>query len=372
MRVILLGATGVFGQRLAHLLAAIPNLQVVLVSRSIATLAALRETLLTINSTTIEIEALDISQPDLGDALKNLLPDVVVDTCGPFQQRDYRLARLAIAQGFHLIDLADAPEYVAGIGLRDAEAKNANVLVTSGASSVPALSSAVVSHYAANFSQLDSIEMGISPGNQTKRGLATIHSILPTVGKPHAQYRDGQIITPSGWSGLKRYVFAEPVGARWLAYCAVPDPLVLPQQFPAVRDIHFRAGLELKRLHFGVWLSSLLVRAGLLHSLSPYAAWARRLSEFFLHTGSDNGAMYVALRGLDRQGNRAGIRWELIAEKDHGPFVPASPAASLVRLLATNQLSQRGALPCVGILSLSEIKQTLTPYAIRYIETYHG
>lgn len=39
MRVILLGATGVFGQRLAHLLAAIPNLQVVLVARSTAALA---------------------------------------------------------------------------------------------------------------------------------------------------------------------------------------------------------------------------------------------------------------------------------------------------------------------------------------------
>lgn len=48
--------------------------------------------------------------------------------------------------------------------------------VLSGASSVPVLSGAVAEHLALGLDPMHCIDIGISPGNRTERGLSTIHS----------------------------------------------------------------------------------------------------------------------------------------------------------------------------------------------------
>lgn len=53
------------------------------------------------------------------------------------------MARACIALGCHYVNLADARAFVAGIDALDADARSGNVLVVSGASSVPCLTSAV-------------------------------------------------------------------------------------------------------------------------------------------------------------------------------------------------------------------------------------
>jgi saccharopine dehydrogenase-like NADP-dependent oxidoreductase len=88
-------------------------------------------------------------------------PAVVINTCGPFGPDSMRLAEQCIRAGTHYVDLADSRlgltfatstdivvvttrAFVEGIAALDAAARQARVLVASGASSVPALSSAVV------------------------------------------------------------------------------------------------------------------------------------------------------------------------------------------------------------------------------------
>ncbi len=85
-----------------------------------------------------------------------------------------------------------------------------------------------------------------------------------------------------GWQSLRRERYAG-VGVRWLARCDVPDLDVLPARYPQLRDCDFRAGLELRRMHFGLWLGSWAVRAGLLRSLRP---WARHLLALSEHWGT--------------------------------------------------------------------------------------
>ncbi len=367
MRVVLLGASGIFGSRLAALLANIPGLNVVLAGRDISALTALAETLPVVAATTIELRHIDLEAPTHGASLLEAAPDVLIDTCGPFQNRDYRLPKLAIEHRFHYIDLADAPDFVAGISTLDAAARAADVLIVSGASSVPALSSAVIDGFASEFDVLKEIEIGISPGNRTKRGLASIRSVFSGVGKPHAQFERGALRSVPGWSGLHSHRYAAPVGRRWLAYCAVPDPLLLPQRYPGLEQLNFRAGVELRRMHFGLWLGAWLVRLRLLSSLTPFAQFAKRTSERWLTAGSDAGAMHVRLRGIDRQGAAHELLWQLIAENGDGPFVPAAAAATLVRLLAQGRINVRGAQPCVGLVPLDEIRLTLAGRAIRFL-----
>ena len=63
------------------------------------------------------------------------------------EKHGYDVAKACIAWGCHYIDLADGREFVDGISALDALARENNVLVVSGASSVPCLTSALVDHW---------------------------------------------------------------------------------------------------------------------------------------------------------------------------------------------------------------------------------
>lgn len=355
--VAVLGATGVFGRRIAERLLRIPGVQVALIARSETSLRELADRLASADR--ITPHALDLDTPDAESELSTIAPAIVVDTVGPFQSRDWRWQRWAIAGGVHWIDLADAPEYVAAVGELDAEASAAGVLICSGASSVPGLSSAVIAQHLARFESLDEVEIGIAPGNRTERGLATIRSILSTVGKPIPGFVDGHPQDVIGWSGLTRHRYPEPVGPRWLARCAVPDPLVLPAAFPSVREFDFRAGMELKRMHWGLWLAHFAVRLGLMRSMAPYAERLKAISEWWLDAGSDAGAMHVRMSGQGRNGAPLAIEWTLIAERGHGPYVPGACSVAIVRGLVEGRLARRGAMACVGVVMVEAVMAEL-------------
>lgn len=100
------------------------------------------------------------------------------------------MARAAIAAGCHYVDLADGRDFVSRIGILDADAKARRITVVSGASSVPALSTAVVDRYLTEFDRLESIQIGISSGARA-RGLATVRGVFSYAGKSIRTLRDG-------------------------------------------------------------------------------------------------------------------------------------------------------------------------------------
>ena len=146
---------------------------------------------------------------------------------------------------------------------------------------------------------------GISPGNRTERGLATTRAILGYVGRPFMAKIDGAFRPVHGWQSLRRETF-EGVGARWFARCEVPDVGVLPRRYPQLRTCDFRAGLELRRMHFGLWCASWFVRAGLYARLADRAEMLLAISERWLSRGSDIGLMYVDMAGAGTTARRCG------------------------------------------------------------------
>lgn len=362
--VAVLGATGVFGRRVAERLLRIPGIHVALIARSANVLRDLADRLGQSNRTSTH--ALDLDSDEAETQLSTAVaPAIVVDTVGPFQRRDWRWQRWAIARGVHWIDLADAPDYVAAVGELDDAARAAGVLLCSGASSVPGLSSAVIAQHLPGFESLDDVEIGIAPGNRTERGLATIRSILSTVGKPIPGFVDGHPQDVIGWSGLTRHRYPDPVGSRWLARCAVPDPLVLPAAFPSVRRFDFRAGMELKRMHWGLWLAHFAVRLGVPRSMAPFAERLKAISEWWLAAGSDVGAMHVRMSGRGLDDAPLTIEWTLIAEQGHGPYVPGACSVAIARGLVEGTLQKRGAMACVDVVGADAILAELAGLAIR-------
>jgi hypothetical protein len=359
-RVLIIGAYGQFGRRIVEALARDKVFTLLVAGRDAqaSNTLAVRLRAATTTQAAIESSSLDVEADTLVGSFAALRPNLVIHTAGPFQQRDYHVATAALNCGAHYIDLADGRAFVLGIERLDAEARRAGCWVVSGASSVPGLSAAVVDALCDRFSRLDSVESVISPGNRIARGLATTRAILSYVGQPFPVLQKGRWMTAHGWQSLRR-VRVPGVGTRWAARCDVPDLAVLSARYPTLRTCDFRAGLELRRMHFGLWLASWPLRFGLLPSLAGWAPTLLRISESWLTLGSDTGLMQIELRGLDHEGRPLRLCWRIVAREGSGPQIPATAAVVLARKLARGALPGAGASACVGLFTLDEFLSEL-------------
>lgn len=356
MQVLILGGYGNFGKRIAQLLTR-AGIAVIVAGRDSAKASALAKSL---PPALAEAAAFDVSA-DLGRHLSLLRPRVVINTCGPFQNADYGAARACIDAGLHYIDLADGRDFVAGITQLDTEAKSHNVAVIGGASTVPALTAAVVEHLRPRFAELDSLTFGIAPGQKAERGLATTQGILSYVGKPLspcAGYRNRY-----GWQDL--YVQSYPViGKRWMANCDVPDLDLLPPRY-GLKRIRFSAGMENPVVHLGLWLISWGIRMGLPIDLRRRASTLLAASHWFDFTGSADGGMHVILEGTDTAGRRAVAKWFIVALDGDGPYIPTVPAVILAKRLLAGKAFEAGATPCAGMIALQEYLDELKTFKIK-------
>ena len=183
-RILILGGYGNFGKRITETLADTADITLIITGRRNAPAQRLQAQLQNTARARLETAELDLHAAEFETQLAALKPDLVIHTGGPFQGQDYRVPRACITAGCHYIDLADDRRFVCDISQLDAEARAAGVLLVSGASSVPGLSSCVIAHYADQFSRLDDIDFAIAPGNQAERGEATVRGILSYTGHP--------------------------------------------------------------------------------------------------------------------------------------------------------------------------------------------
>lgn len=359
--ILVLGGYGFFGERICAALASDPNIRILIGGRNLsrAKISAMKQGL-----RADQWVAVDAHASNLAQRLTALQIDTVIHTAGPFQGQDYSTALAAISARANYIDLADGRNFVAGIGQLDGLAREGGVLVTSGASSLPALSSAVVDRYVSRFSQLQSIRLGIGSGARAP-GLATLRGVFGYCGKQFLQLTAGDWQTTYGWLDMQCYRFPPPVGARLLGSCDVPDLVLFPRRYPGIHTVSFKAGFASVPGHLFVWAASSLVRIGILPSLTPLAAPLHTLSRWLEPFASKEGAMYVAMEGIGSDGNPLKLVWHLIAEHNHGPHIPCGASIALARKLARGDKLPSGAMPCMGLLSVEEYLSALKGFSVR-------
>jgi saccharopine dehydrogenase-like NADP-dependent oxidoreductase len=348
--VVVLGGYGNFGRRVVAALTADRSYRVIVAGRDLQKARAAAEEA----GSPAEAASLDGRATKLAVELRQLGANVVVHAAGPFQGQDYSVARACIEARAHYVDLADARAYVCGIGGLDPAAQSNDVLIVSGASSVPALSSAVVDKLRTEFSAIESIDHGITSGAKPP-GHATMEGVLGYAGKPVKQWRNGAWRTAHGWQDLTRRKYPRPLGTRWIANCDVPDLDLFPERYAPVRTVVFHAGVGMTIGMLSTWAASWLVRAGLLSSLVPYVPTLHKTALAVERFGSKASAMHVTVRGLDAKAQSISRTWWLLADNDHGPQIPCFPAIALARKLLRGEVSVRGAMPCIGLLSVDEI-----------------
>ncbi len=356
-RVLLIGATGAFGSRLAAMLARLDGIELILAARKIEPLDRIKDDLNAHGATAcVTTLIFDKTHPS---AISSIAPWAVIDAAGPFQGSHYTIPLAAINCGAHYVDLSDARAYVAGFeDALDALAQKYDVLAVTGASSTPALSHAVLEELVAGWRRIDDVIVAISPGAKAPRGLSVMQAILSYAGQPMRVFDNGQWQQDFGWSGVRR-LDMPGLGARWVSLCETPDLDQLPKNFPVHRRALFLAGLELAPMHLGLSALSFLVRWKLMKSLRPFARPLRVIAGLLAPLGSDRGGMLVQVSGRNEQNRPTISRWSLLAEKNTGPNVPAAAAAAMIRALHSGRETRTGAQACVGLLSCEAILDEL-------------
>ncbi len=343
MKVLILGGYGVFGSRLAQLLLRDGH-DVIIAGRSLQKAQTL---CMQIGGTPFQIDMRGDLTP-----IASAHPDVVVDAAGPFQHygdAPLRIAEFCMHNHIHYLDLSDDAAFTTRISDLDGLAKSTGCFALSGASSVPALSAAVVTDLARDMTEIECIDTAIVPGNNAPRGRSVVASVLAQIGAPLTIWRGGRWQTVTGWS--------EPLDCalpgrlhRTARLIGAPDPALFPDHFYA-KTVLFRAGTELAFMNRTLAMLAALRRAGLFRP----TAWVESLAtwgyQMLKPLGSQKGGMCVTVSGPSNA-DKVTKTWWLLAETGDGPFVPVIPIRALLR--KPDQILP-GARPCLDDLKLCDV-----------------
>jgi hypothetical protein len=354
MRVVVLGGAGNFGARIVRGLQQDRDIELISAGRS-----ARRVT----GAERVATAVLDVAATDIAQRLAALAPGLVIHCVGPFQGQDYRVAQAALGAGAHYLDLADGRDFVANFATsNDMAARAAGRCAISGASTLPALSGAVLDTLCADL-QLLGIDICIAPGQRAPRGTATLGAVLSYLGRPVQVWEQGAWRRRTGWMDLRRV----PLGfaTRWAALCDVPDLALLPQRYPQLRSARFHAALEFGIEHFALWLLAALRRAGLPLPVARWAVALNGVAGWLDALGGQWGGMRVSVLGRHVDGRRLRRTWLLTAPAADGPEIPCMAAILLARRMAAGKVPEPGAMACTGLLQLDEFAPLFAQWRMR-------
>ncbi len=350
MKILVLGGYGNFGARICRALATDPAIHLLIGGRHLRRATSLASTL----SGRVRGVAIDHTAANFSQTLTALGVELLIHTAGPFQAQAYRVAIAAAEAGAHYIDLADGRRFVCDFPQAlHATFNAAGRIAVSGASTVPALSSAVVDHLCAGWQRIDSIDTCIAPAQSAPRGRATIAGVLSYCGEPVPVWNNAAWQTFRGWAQPTPVSFAH-LKPRVGALCDIPDLEIFPAHYHVKQRVMFRAALEVKLVQQAFAAMASLRTAGLMVSPARLAGILNFVSPALDFLGTALGGMVVRVEGMDAAGKPAKRAWHIAADNDHGPEIPCMAAILLAKKLAHGQLKTTGAFTATGLLSLAE------------------
>ncbi|TWB69279.1 saccharopine dehydrogenase-like NADP-dependent oxidoreductase [Nitrospirillum amazonense] len=370
LRVLIIGGYGTFGGRIATLLADEPGLTLVIAGRSAGKAAAFCAALGRARGAT-RLSALAFDRDgDLTPQLSAAAPDLVIDATGPFQvygDAPYRVVQACLDLGLPYLDLADGADFVMGIQAFDGAARARGIPVLSGVSSFPVLTAAAARHLTQGWTAVTGLMAGVAPSPYAVVGANVLRAIASYAGRPVPLMRDGAWTQGQAMTEVRRRTIAPPgvlpLRNTRFALVEVPDLRVLPPLWPGLRDIWVGAGTRPESVHRVMTTLAWLVRLRILPSLLPLAPlfhWGAGIFRW----GEHRGGMVVEVTGRDAQDQPASRSWHMVAEGDDGPYIPAMPAAALVRRWLAGSPPPPGARAAVTDLELADYQPLFAPREI--------
>lgn len=364
MKILILGGYGVFGGRLAQLLAERADLTLLVSGRDLAKAQAFCRAW----QGAAKVIPLRADRGAIEPAIATERPDLLVDASGPFQSYGsdpYAVPRACIAHGVNYLDFADGAEFVAGVAAYDQAAKAANVFALSGVSSFPVLTAAVLRE-AAKTMQIAHVRGGIAPSPYAGVGENVMRAVLGYAGSKVALMQDGQTVTRVGIGDTLRYTIAPP-GALPLrntlfSLVEVPDLQAIPQAMPEIQSLWMGAGPVPEILH-RLLIGLAKIRAFLhLPNFIPLAPLCYRVLNA-MRFGEHRGGMFIEAKGL-RDGQPVERAWHMLAEGDAGPLIPSMACEAIVRQFLLGYAPLPGVRSGIDALSLADYEALFAGRAI--------
>lgn len=353
-RILVLGGNGALGRHISQAVAAMPLAECVIGSRR----PLRRNGFLGEKITAVTVNVHDPAS--LRQAFGGVF--AVVNTMGPFQAHEYTVAETCAGMGIHYIDLAETRTHVDGITRLNRRAQQKNCLIVSGASAVPAVSTALVDLLAPEFDRISDIHASISLGNKTPLGEPTLRTILGYAGTSFRYKESGRWRYAYGWSDSEKVVFPKPVGKRRVYLCDAPNLDIFPARYGA-QTVTFRAGLELKLFNRGLFVLARLRRLGWIKNLPGWAPGLSATSRLFRGFGGATGGMRILVRGRKNEQEIQHTAF-LVSRDANSLVISSSPALALVRKWVERGVAEAGAVPCIGQLTWDEIKAEMVNHDV--------
>jgi saccharopine dehydrogenase-like NADP-dependent oxidoreductase len=360
LKTVVLGGYGNFGARICRALADSHDIELVVAGRNAIRAANLAAEL----GNRASALHLDLAQDNLAQTLRNAGAELVIHTAGPFQEQGYDVPLAAAAANAHYIDLADGRRFVCDFPQAlDAAFRRSGRIAITGASTVPALSSAVVNHLSQGWGNVESIDICIAPAQTAPRGTATLAAVLNYCGAPILVWRDGNWVTRYGWSNPAQIEFAR-LRPRIGALCDIPDLELFPAHYKNVRSVMFRAALEIGFSQRALSVLAWLRKTGLVRHPERFAKLLNATAKGLDFMGTSLGGMVVRVQGIDADGVQVRRAWHIAADNDFGPEIPCMAAILLARRLARKEMQEVGAYTSMGCLNLSDFEPEFSKWGM--------
>ncbi len=360
LKTLILGGYGNFGARICRALAFEPTIELMIGGRDLLRAKSLAAS---IGGNAIGV-SLDHTKADFSDVLEQFGIELLIHTAGPFQLQDYQVAKAAAKAGAHYIDLADGRRFVCDFRNNlDDVFSTAGRIAISGASTVPALSSAVIDHLCKGWQRIDSIDICIAPAQSAPRGKATLAAVLSYCGESLQVWSDGAWQSLCGWASPQPVQFKR-LQSRKGALCDIPDLELFPEYYKVTQRVMFLAAVEVAIAQGAFNVLANLRARGLFLNPSRLAGLLNFTAPALDFLGSSLGGMFVRVAGINSDSVFTKRAWHIAADNDHGPEIPCMAAILLARKIATNQPLSTGAFACLSMLELKEFESEFAKWGM--------
>ena len=359
LKVLIIGGYGMFGGRLTRLLSSESRVEVLVAGRSLSKATDFCQSIS--GPARLTPTRLDRNKA-VADRIAELGPDMVVDASGPWQSygsHPYQVARAAIRNSAHYLDIADDRTFVLGITELDAEAKRHGVAVLSGASTCPALSGAVSRQLSSGLNRVHSLTGGIAPSPFVPMGRSVIEAIAGYAGKSLAVWKGGSPGTATALVSSRDFTIAPPgtipLPRLRFSLVDVPDLDALRMQSVPVDSVWFGVATRPAIFQRGLrWLATGVNRGWIrsLSALAPSMQWVtNRLS-----WGEHRGGMYMRVVGENHAGRIEDRSWHLVAAGDSGPCIPLLASVVVIRRILNGTSPSAGARAAIAEFALDDFQ----------------
>lgn len=240
MRVLLAGATGAIGRRVAGELARERRIEhLVLTARRKEAADRLASML---GGDRIVGEGLDLTDRRHMVQLARGV-DVVVCAAGPHYSFELDAVRSAIDGGAHYVSLCDDHSVTERVGALNDAARDAGVTVISGCGISPGLTNLLVAFAAREVEDVEEIDVALAASSADTPGAGTRMHFFAQMAEPAPAISDHAREQVRAGTSPRLVYFPDPVGWVETFRSGHPEITTLPAVYPKLRSLRYRVGL---------------------------------------------------------------------------------------------------------------------------------